>query len=96
MSNIKNKLADIELAHKALNDHRMSLEIFLQSTPYQRGGTYPKRLSLHRSSLACSIIRLHQLLATVGACRNSPKTIRISRKRTAYLALNGFAGIATS
>jgi hypothetical protein len=96
MSNMKNHLEDIHLAHTALNDSRRSLEVFLQANPYQRGGTYPKRLSLHRSALACSIIRLHQLLAICGVLRNSPKEIRISRKRTAYLALNGFAGIATS
>ena len=96
MSSIKNHLEDIRIAHTALNDHRASLTVFLQATPYTRGGTYPKRLSMHRTALACSIIRLHQLLASVGALRNSPKDIRISRKRTAYLALNGFAGIATS
>ena len=95
MSAIKNHLEDIRIARDALNNNRAILGVFLQVTPYTRGGTYPKRLSLHRSNLACSIIRLHQLLAMCGVLRNSPKEIKISRKRTAYLSLNGFAGIAT-
>lgn len=95
MSNMKNHLEDIIIARDALNNNRAILGVFLQVTPYTRGGTYPKRLSLHRSNLAVSIIRLHYLLAKVGVCKNSPKDVKISRKRSAYLSLNGFAGIAT-
>lgn len=85
MSKIKNALADLEDARDLLTYRRLALQTFKASTPYTRGGTYPKMVLSFKRDLAVSVIQLHKLLHSLGLTKVEPHSVVLSRRAIVHM-----------
>ena len=79
-------LLDLELTHNLVNMRRSEMAHFVATTPYTRGGSYPKEIASHKCGLARAIIRLHGLLYSLALTNQPVRMVKISRKRTIHSA----------
>ena len=82
MSSLKNALLDVEIAHGDLKTSREQLAAFQAENAYTRGGSYPKKISLLKTELAQTIIRLHKSLVLLGLTEVPARDVKVSRRVT--------------